>query len=228
MEDQKLQQELARARFENEILLQQLDQLNGELARFKDQATAREQLIGEIRAGLPDLGSELREALGVALRDSIPAPREVASAIDQFAKAKGHGRQESQILAEARNEIRRIENELVTERKKFRDVAQALYTEVEYLRQVYPIRGLLAAKDAELVRVKKALRHVPPNHPDRASIERIVSDHQAERNQIERVAKEMEERLNEQSRSMQEMAQESPIQTSRGSQPPPFNPTPST
>jgi hypothetical protein len=31
------------------ILLQQLDQLNGELARFKDQATAREQLIGEIR-----------------------------------------------------------------------------------------------------------------------------------------------------------------------------------
>ncbi len=101
------------------------------------------------------------------------------------------------------------------ERVRFRQIASSLHREVEYLKQIYPIRGLLAAKELEVERVKKALKRLPASHPDRALIAQIVSDHVEERRRIEGMLRDMEQRLEEQCQTIQksisQAAPEAPV-----------------
>lgn len=99
--------------------------------------------------------------------------------------------------------VKKAREELARERLKFREIASALHREVEYLKQIYPIRGLLKAKTLEIERVRKALDRLPRNHPERIAIGRIIEDHQDERQSIERMLAEMESRLEKQCEKIQ-------------------------
>lgn len=83
----------------------------------------------------------------------------------------------------------------LTEQKRFRLLAAQLFREVEYLRQVHPLKGVLAAKQAELTRVKKSLTQIAPSHPDRKRAEQLVKSHVVERDEIIDLLRATEERL---------------------------------
>lgn len=83
----------------------------------------------------------------------------------------------------------------VAEQKRFRTLAAQLFREVEYLRQVHPLKGVLAAKQAELNRVKKSLKQIGAQHPDRKRAEQLVKSHIVERDEIIDLLRVTEERL---------------------------------
>lgn len=91
-----------------------------------------------------------------------------------------------------------------SEKKRFRMMAAHLYKEVEYLRQVHPLKGMLMAKQAEMERLKKAMAQVPRGSAERAQIEQLVKAHVVERDQVRELLQATEERLVRQLASIEE------------------------
>lgn len=85
--------------------------------------------------------------------------------------------------------------QLTAEQKKFRLLAAQLFREVEYLRQIHPLKGILAAKQAELTRVKKSLAQIAPSHPERKRAEQLVKSHVVERDEVIELLRSTESRL---------------------------------
>lgn len=184
----------------------EIEKLNAfKIAQIEESAAARiaaaetraEKQPARVEVADPQLTQKMDELLA-----SIEAQRDEAAQ-----------RQSEEALTEATESTRPVveaaTKELAQERVRFRQIASALHREVEYLKQIYPIRGLLAAKEFEVERVKKALKRISINHPDRRVIEQIVQDHINERKNIEQMLQEMEQRLETQCQAIQDAIAES-------------------
>ena len=80
--------------------------------------------------------------------------------------------------------IKKAESMLQTEKLRFREIATALYREVEYLKQIYPLKDFLTAKDAEVSRLKKNYQGMAIHDPQRTARGSELKQHIAERDQI--------------------------------------------
>jgi len=70
-----------------------------------------------------------------------------------------------------------------------------LRAETERLKSVYPVYDLLKAKEAEVVRMKKALARIEEGHPEWAAIEAMVKAHVIELNELRDILQDVEERF---------------------------------
>lgn len=102
--------------------------------------------------------------------------------------------------------------------KQFNLLLKGLKEETERLKRTYPIFDLLAAKQAEVERMKQALKKVPKDHADRKAIESMVKSHIVERDELRGIAQDAENRFKTQLEmiksayltSMEETASSSP------------------
>lgn len=70
-----------------------------------------------------------------------------------------------------------------------------LKKEIDRLRSIYPLQDLLAAKQAEVDRVKKAWQSIAREHPEHDVIESMVKAHIMERDQLRKLLRTAEERF---------------------------------
>lgn len=183
----KLAEELARIRYEKEVLFDQLEEKDKELqARSEHYRERYEELARALHVEILDVKETLNQKATQALPP--PPPRQAERAP-----------RPSRLMDPA---------EIVAEKVRFRQIAAALYQEVEYLRQVYPLEAMLSAKEAELNRVKRGFQALSPQHPDRKTIEAIVKHHIAERDHLRELVEASKRRLDEQSDRINEMTVE--------------------
>ncbi len=83
---------------------------------------------------------------------------------------------------------------LNSERTRFQKLATHLYLEVEHLKKVHPLRGLLAAKQAELERLKVGMKRIPAGN-ERTRVEAMIKDHIRERDEIWRLLEKAEQEI---------------------------------
>ncbi|MBL7715194.1 MAG: hypothetical protein JNL01_06965 [Bdellovibrionales bacterium] len=215
-----LQERLARApvpvnpvQIKNEIQQDLKQELTNEVTVLKTQlADLNELLVKRLKAVKQ---APTQEKIGITGPEIQAQMEKFVTASEERSKSK----EESKIYRDYLEQLKRAERlealiednlyvkkareELARERLKFREIASALHREVEYLKQIYPIRGLLKAKTLEIERVRKALARLPGNHPERIAISRIIEDHQDERRNIEKMLFEMESRLEKQCEQIQ-------------------------
>lgn len=86
---------------------------------------------------------------------------------------------------------------LTHERDAIRELEASLKREIAQLKRLTPLRGILAAKQLEIDRIRKALKRLPEGHAERASIERIYQDHLIERDGLEELLLGMERKLDQ-------------------------------
>ncbi len=82
--------------------------------------------------------------------------------------------------------------------KQFNLVLKGLREECERLKTTYPVFDLLAAKQIEVDRMKKAFHALSDGHSDRKAIEGMVKAHIIERDELLKIAEEAESRLQKQ------------------------------
>jgi hypothetical protein len=72
---------------------------------------------------------------------------------------------------------------------------QNLKEETERLKSIHPLQDLFNAKQIEIDRMKKALKIVSKEHPDRTAMESLVKAHIIERDELRELIQEAEERF---------------------------------
>lgn len=90
----------------------------------------------------------------------------------------------------------KVTNDDVSSMKiKMRASLLQLHEETERLRAVYPVYDLLAAKQTEVDRMKKALTTVSRDHPERKIVESMVKSHIIERDELRWIVQDAESRF---------------------------------
>jgi hypothetical protein len=88
--------------------------------------------------------------------------------------------------------------QIQTIKNHFNAALKEIRIDIERMKASYPIFDLVAAKEAEVDRMKKALQAIPRNHSERKSIESMVKAHIIERDQLRRIAEDAENRFEQQ------------------------------
>lgn len=159
-----------------------------------------------IQALPPELEALVRAARELE-KDQIELMKQYDKLYRDYARVKQELARKDQEIAQAvaRAAQSSAQPMVAEEKRKFRTLAAQMYQEVEYLRQVHPLKGILAAKQAELERVKKSLRRIPRGHRDRAGAEAMVKAHVVERDQLIELVEATETRLNQELQQIQDM-----------------------
>lgn len=88
------------------------------------------------------------------------------------------------------------EDQIAKLKQQFQEEFSKLRLEIEKLRLIYPLYDLLALKQFEIERLKKALNLIEQEHPEYRKLELIISDHFEEREVMKSLIANMEIRFN--------------------------------
>lgn len=116
--------------------------------------------------------------------------------------------QELMIEMEDNKHVKKARHELTTERSTLKDLARQMVGEVQYLKKIFPLRSLLAAKEIEIKRMKASLLRLPEGHAERRNIEGFVKDHINERDQYFKMISLAEKKFDQQMAELEAVANE--------------------
>jgi predicted Zn-dependent protease len=94
--------------------------------------------------------------------------------------------------------VKQAKAEIIVAKNRFNETLSRFYREIQQLKETSPLYDLLAAKELELDRIKKALNVVSQSHDDRKAIESLVECHLYERDQLKTMIEKAESRLHTQ------------------------------
>jgi chromosome segregation ATPase len=202
----RLTQALETSRTVVEQTRKELDQSRRETAQSRtDVLDVRNELQGRLQEAENqgrELGNKLVELqLHVQeLRDgSVEVESEFKGAVDRMEAAETENvglRDQISGFEHALNAMQAELSKSVLERDRDRArheaELEALRSENERLRNIYPLRDLLATKEREINRVEQEMQGIPEDHPDRASVNEVLDVMFEQREQIRQILSDAE------------------------------------
>lgn len=121
-----------------------------------------------------------------------------APTLDDIARADSEARLFEAAFNSESERSKSLESALIAEKVRFDQMASTLSAEVERLQTVYPLQDLIMAKELEIKSVKKQLKEVPENDPQRGMAEIALSCLQEQRDRLREILNESERRIDQQ------------------------------